>query len=69
MSPALRHLELAMEAAPGPLLPQVRRLLADRLGADDQALRWAITGVSSLATTPSGPVRLTLEVVVLRLPL
>ncbi len=66
MSPALEHLELTLEADPGPLLPQVRRLLAQRLGSDGEALRWAITGVSSPAT-PTGPVRLTLEAVVLRL--
>jgi hypothetical protein len=68
MSPALEHLELALEAAPGPLLPQVRRLLAAHLGADAEALRWAITRVAS-PEPPTGPVRLTLEAVVLRLPL
>jgi hypothetical protein len=67
MSLPLEHLELALEAAPGPLLPQVRRLLADRLGSDAEALRWAITSVASPAT-PTEPARLTLEAVVLRLP-
>jgi hypothetical protein len=68
MSPPLEHLELAMEAKPGPLLPQVRQLLAERLGPDAEALRWAITGVDSPATA-QGPARLTLEAVVLRMPL
>lgn len=70
MSPALEHLEhleLRLEVAPGPLLPQIRRLLAERLGADGDALRWAITSVASPAT-PSGPVCLSLEAVVLRSP-
>jgi hypothetical protein len=68
MSPPLERLELAMEASPGPLLPQVRRLLAERLGPDAEALRWAITGVDAPAT-PTGPARLSLEAVVLRQPL
>jgi hypothetical protein len=67
MTPPLEHLELALDAAPGPLLPQVRRLLAERLGPDAEALRWAITGLSSPSTP--GPTRLTLEAVVLRSPL
>ncbi|MFN9547085.1 MAG: hypothetical protein ACK6AD_08455 [Cyanobacteriota bacterium] len=68
MSPPLEHLELAMEAVAGPLLPQVRRLLAERLGPDTEPLRWAITGVDATATA-TGRARLTLEAVVLRKPL
>ena len=68
MSPPLEHLELAMDANPGPLLPQVRQVLAERLGPDAEALRWAITGVDSSATA-AGPARLTLEAVILRMPL
>jgi hypothetical protein len=68
MSPPLEHLELAMDANPGPLLPQVRQVLAERLGPDAEALRWAITGVASPATA-TAPARLTLEAVVLRMPL
>lgn len=68
MSPPLEHLELALDAAPGPLLPQVRRALAQRLGADAEALRWAITGVDAPATVP-GSARLTIEAVILRWPL
>jgi hypothetical protein len=67
MNRPLEHLELVLETAPGPLLPQVRRLLAERLGSDAEALRWAITGVTSPAS-PSGAARLTLEALVLRLP-
>jgi hypothetical protein len=66
MTPPLEHLELALEPAPGPLLSQVRRALADHLGPDGEALRWAITAVDATAT---GPARLTLEAVILRLPL
>jgi hypothetical protein len=63
----LEPLELELEADAGPLLPQVRRRLAERLGPDAEALRWAITGVAP--ATPEGSTRLTLEAVVLRLPL
>jgi hypothetical protein len=66
MSPPLEHLELALDPAPGPLLPQVRRALADHLGPDAEALRWAITSVDA---TTTGQARLTLEAVILRLPL
>jgi hypothetical protein len=68
MSPPLEHLELAMEPAPGPLLPQVRQVLAERLGPGAEALRWAITGLEP-SSTSAGPRRLTLEAVVLRKPL
>lgn len=66
MSPPLEHLELALHPTPGPLLPQVRRALADQLGPDAEALRWAITAVDA---TETGPTRLTLEAVILRMPL
>lgn len=66
MSPPLEHLELALDPAPGPLLPQVRRALADHLGPDAEPLRWAIISVDA---TTTGPTRLTLEAVILRLPL
>lgn len=90
MSPPLEHLELELERGPGPLLPQVRRALAERLGPDALALRWAITGVdppgstsastsapasaqaSAQAPAPaqaSAQARLTLEAVILRMPL
>jgi hypothetical protein len=65
MTTVLEHVELVLETSPGPLLPQVRQCLAERLGPDREALRWAITGVASPATP--GPSRLTLEAVVLRL--
>lgn len=68
MTPSLEHLELAMEPAPGPLLHQVRQLLAAHLGPDAEALRWAITAVDAGATA-TGTARLTLEAVVLRQPL
>jgi hypothetical protein len=68
VSPPLEHLELALEPSPGPLLPQVRRALADHLGPDGEALRWAITGIDSPASA-TGPARLTLEAVILRMPL
>ena len=68
MSPHLERLELAMVPAPGPLLPQIRRALADHLGPDGEALRWAITGLAS-PDGPSAPARLTVEAVVLHLPL
>ncbi|MFN6339792.1 MAG: hypothetical protein ACK41W_13850 [Cyanobacteriota bacterium] len=68
MSPPLERLEFEIERAPGPLLPQVRQRLAERLGANAEPLRWAITAVAP-PTTPAGPTRLTLEAVVLRLPL
>jgi hypothetical protein len=67
MTPSLEHLELTLDAAPGPLLPQVRQCLAARLGPRAEALRWAITSVSS-PSPPARP-RLTLEAVVLRQPL
>jgi hypothetical protein len=67
MTPPLEHLELALDAAPGPLLPQVRQCLAAHLGSRAEALRWAITSVSS--TSSPGRPRLTLEAVVLRQPL
>jgi hypothetical protein len=68
MRPTLEHLELALEPLPGPLLPQVRRALAERLGPTGEALRWAITGLASPAS-PTRPARLTLEAVILRKPL
>ena len=64
MTCLLEHLELALDASPGPLLPQVRHCLSERLGPDGEALRWAITAVSCPNT--SGARRLTLEAVVLR---
>ncbi|MEB3244221.1 MAG: hypothetical protein VKO44_11370 [Cyanobacteriota bacterium] len=67
MSPRLEHLELEIERAEGALLPQVRRGLAERLGPDAEALRWAITAVTP--PTGHGPARLTIEAVVLRWPL
>jgi hypothetical protein len=78
MSPPLEHLELELERGPGPLLPQVRRALAELLGPDAQALRWAITGINTHTSTPTSttvsttapaPARLTLEAVILRMPL
>ena len=66
MTSLLEHLEWTLDASPGPLLPQVRRALADHLGPDAEPLRWAIISVDAPAT---GPARLTLEAVILRLPL
>jgi hypothetical protein len=68
MSPTLEQLELVVEPAGGPLLPQVHQALAERLGPSAEALRWAITGLLPPATA-TGPARLTIEAVVLRLPL
>ena len=68
MSPPLEHLELVLQPGEGPLLPQVRQALAERLGPDAEALRWAITGLES----PGSPIRqtrLSIEAVVWRTPL
>ena len=67
MNPTLERLELVMEADPGPLLPQVRRVLRERLAADEEALRWAVTAIES-PDSPTGAARLTLEAVILRMP-
>lgn len=68
MSPPLEQLELLMERGGGPLLPQVHQALAERLGPDAETLRWAITGLHPPAAG-TGPPRLSIEAVVLRLPL
>lgn len=68
MSSRLEALELNLEPASGPLLPQVRRALAERLGGEAEALRWAITGVHP-PTTATGRPGLTIEVVAWRPPL
>ncbi|MEB3334313.1 MAG: hypothetical protein VKP70_04945 [Cyanobacteriota bacterium] len=67
MTPPLERLELAVVPAPGPLLPQIRRALADHLGPNGEALRWAITGLAA-PDGPSAPPRLMLEAVVLHQP-
>ncbi|MFN7679173.1 MAG: hypothetical protein ACK5QW_11345 [Cyanobacteriota bacterium] len=67
MNPSLERLELEIEAAPGPLLPQVRRALADRLAPEEEPLRWAITAVEP-PSTGTGLARLALEAVILRMP-
>jgi hypothetical protein len=67
MNPSLERLELVMDATPGPLLPQVRRALAERLAPREEALRWAITALEAPSTT-TGLARLTLEAVILRMP-
>jgi hypothetical protein len=64
MTSLLEHLEWTLDASPGPLLPQVRQGLAERLGPDGEALRWSITAVASPPTSEAR--RLTLEAVVLR---
>jgi hypothetical protein len=66
MTPSLERLELVVEARPGPLLPQVRQALVERLAPEETALRWAITSLAS--STPRGVTRLTLEAVILRVP-
>ena len=67
MNPSLERLELEIEAAPGPLLPQVRRALAERLAPEEEPLRWAITAVEP-PSTGTGLARLALEAVILRMP-
>jgi hypothetical protein len=68
MSPPLERLELVMEPGEGPLLAQVKQALAEQVGANGEALRWAITGLASPAGATGRP-RLSIEAVVLRLPL
>jgi hypothetical protein len=68
MSPALEQLELEFQPEDGPLLPQIRQALAERVGPGGEALRWAITRVAPPAC-PSSRGRLTLEAVVWRQPL
>ena len=68
MSPPLERLELVMEPGEGPLLAQVKQALAERVGANGEALRWAITGLASPASVTGRP-RLSIEAVVLRMPL
>lgn len=63
MNPALQTLELELQPEGGPLLPQVQRALAERVGPGGEALRWAITRVAP-PTTPGTRGRLTLEAVV-----
>ncbi|MEB3193582.1 MAG: hypothetical protein VKO19_00475 [Cyanobacteriota bacterium] len=65
MNPALQTLELELQPEDGPLLPQVRRALAERVGPGGEALRWAITRVAP-SPTPATRGRLTLEAVVWR---
>jgi len=68
MNPPLEPLELEFQPDGGPLLPQVRQALAERVGPGGEALRWAITRVAP-PTTPGSRGRLTLEAVVWRQPL
>ena len=68
MNPSLEPLELEVQPEGGPLLPQVRRALAARLGPGGEALRWAITRVVP-PTTPDSRGSLTVEAVVWRRPL
>ncbi|MFM7171069.1 MAG: hypothetical protein ACKOYH_09555 [Cyanobium sp.] len=65
MKPLLEQLEWEWQPEAGPLLPQVRKVLAERLGPGGEALRWAITRVQPPAN-PSARGRLTLEAVVWR---
>lgn len=65
MNPSLEPLELEVQPEGGPLLPQVRRALAARVGPGGEALRWAITRVVP-PTTPDSRGSLTVEAVVWR---
>jgi hypothetical protein len=67
MSSPLEPLELVIEPAGGPLLPQVHQALAARVGPGAEALRWAITRHHPPATA-AGVARLTIEAVVWRQP-
>ncbi|MFI0403759.1 MAG: hypothetical protein ACH34U_12700 [Cyanobium sp.] len=67
MKPSLEPLELEVQPDGGPLLPQVRRALAERVGPGGEALRWAITRVAP-PTNRGSRGRLTVEAVVWRQP-
>jgi hypothetical protein len=67
MNPLLEPLELEFQPDGGPLLPQVRQALAERVGPGGEALRWAITRVAP-PLTPGTRGPLTLEAVVWRQP-
>lgn len=68
MSPPLELLQLELQPEAGPLLPQVRRALSERVGPGGEALRWAITRAAPPAS-PAARGRFTLEAVVWRQPL
>ena len=67
MNPTLEPLELEFQPEVGPLLPQIRQAIAERVGPGGEALRWAITRVAP-PSNPGSRGRLTLEAVVWREP-
>ncbi|MCP9839320.1 hypothetical protein KBY93_01565 [Synechococcus sp. J7-Johnson] len=62
--PRLETVDFWLEAAPGPLLPQVRSALAER----GEPLRWAITAVLPAADGSQQRRRLRIEAVLLQIP-
>lgn len=62
--PWLETVDFWLEAAPGPLLPQVRSALAER----GEPLRWAITAVLPAAEDSRLRRRLRIEAVLLQSP-
>lgn len=62
--PRLETVDFWLEAAPGPLLPQVHSALAER----GEPLRWAITAVLPAADGSRPRRRLRIEAVLLLIP-
>ncbi|MCP9800709.1 hypothetical protein [Synechococcus sp. RedBA-s] len=62
----LATVDFWLDAAPGPLLPQVRSALAER--GEGEALRWAITAVLPATGGSKERRRLLIEAVLLVLP-